>query len=86
MEGLVPGNRVDQFRDQLKEGCVYTIDNFDLYDPKKTYRSVDHPLRICFTMRTILTGCLFHTLDHLIYLCLPTFYLSVDGSMLFSGW
>ncbi|KAM0850118.1 hypothetical protein ACQ4PT_053293 [Festuca glaucescens] len=54
MEGLVPGNRVDQFKDQLKEGCVYTIDKFDLSDPKKTYRSVDHPLRICFSMRTVL--------------------------------
>ncbi|KAM0906503.1 hypothetical protein ACQ4PT_016720 [Festuca glaucescens] len=58
MEGLVPGNRVDQFKDQLKEGCVYTIDKFDLSDPKKTYRSVDHPLRICFTMRTVLTEVL----------------------------
>ncbi|KAM0858332.1 hypothetical protein ACQ4PT_047887 [Festuca glaucescens] len=54
MEGVVPGNRVDQFKDQLKEGSVYTIDKFDLYDPKKTYRSVDSPFRICFTMRTLL--------------------------------
>ncbi|XP_051187418.1 uncharacterized protein [Lolium perenne] len=37
MEGLVPGNRVEQFRDQLKEGSVYTIARFDLYDPKKSY-------------------------------------------------
>ncbi|KAM0827237.1 hypothetical protein ACQ4PT_068326 [Festuca glaucescens] len=55
MEGLVPGNRVNQFRDQLKEGFVYTIVRFDLYDPKKNYRSVDHPLRIYFTMRIVLT-------------------------------
>ncbi|KAM0911771.1 hypothetical protein ACQ4PT_013250 [Festuca glaucescens] len=54
MEGVVPGNRVDQFRDKLKEGSIYTIDKFDLYDPKKTYRSVDNPFRICFTMRTLL--------------------------------
>ncbi|KAM0829556.1 hypothetical protein ACQ4PT_066801 [Festuca glaucescens] len=54
MEGVVLGNRVDQFKDQLKEGSVYTIDKFDLYDPKKTYRSVDNPFRICFTMRTLL--------------------------------
>ncbi|KAM0867487.1 hypothetical protein ACQ4PT_041967 [Festuca glaucescens] len=52
MEGLVPGNSVDP--DQLKEGSAYTIDRFDIYDPKKSYRSVDHPLRICFTMRTVL--------------------------------
>ncbi|KAM0896514.1 hypothetical protein ACQ4PT_023157 [Festuca glaucescens] len=55
MEGLIPTNRIGQFKDQLKEGCVYTIDKFDLYDPKKSYRSVDNPLRITFTMRTILT-------------------------------
>ncbi|KAM0870575.1 hypothetical protein ACQ4PT_039920 [Festuca glaucescens] len=55
MEGLIPTNRIGQFKDQLKEGCVYTIDKFDLYDPKKSYWSVDNPLRIAFTMRTILT-------------------------------
>lgn len=54
-EALVPGNRVDQFRDQLKEGFVYTIVRFDLYDPKKSYRSVDNPLRIYFTMRIVRT-------------------------------
>ncbi|KAM0849714.1 hypothetical protein ACQ4PT_053558 [Festuca glaucescens] len=55
MEGLIPGNRIDQFKDKIKEGCVYTIDRFDLLDPKKSYRSVDDPLRIGFTMRTLLT-------------------------------
>jgi hypothetical protein len=55
MEGLVSGKRIDQFRDRLKESCVYTIEKFDLSDPKKSYRSVDNPFRICFTMRTILT-------------------------------
>ncbi|KAM0867488.1 hypothetical protein ACQ4PT_041967 [Festuca glaucescens] len=35
MEGLVPGNSVDP--DQLKEGSAYTIDRFDIYDPKKSY-------------------------------------------------
>ncbi|KAM0842445.1 hypothetical protein ACQ4PT_058344 [Festuca glaucescens] len=54
MEGVIPGNRVDQFKDQLKEGSVYTIDKFDLFDPKKAYRSVDGPFRIGFTMRTLL--------------------------------
>jgi hypothetical protein len=55
MEGLVSGKRIDQFRDRLKEGYVYTIDKFDLSDPKKSYLSVGNPFRICFTMRTILT-------------------------------
>jgi hypothetical protein len=54
MEGVVPGNRVDQFKDQLKEGSVYAIDRFDFFEPKKTYRSVDGPFRIGFTMRTVL--------------------------------
>jgi hypothetical protein len=53
MEGLVFGNRVDQFKDQLKEGSVYIMEKFDLYGPRKSYRSV--PLRTCFTLRTVLT-------------------------------
>jgi hypothetical protein len=55
MEDTVRGKRVDQFRDQLKEGSIYTAEKFDLYDPRKSYRSVDHPLRIFFTTRTILS-------------------------------
>ena len=43
MEGTIPGNRVDQFRARLKEGSVYTIEKFNLYDAKKSYRAVDHP-------------------------------------------
>jgi hypothetical protein len=39
----------------LKEGSIYTTKKFDWYDPRKSYRSVDHSLRICFTMRTTLS-------------------------------
>ncbi|KAM0851844.1 hypothetical protein ACQ4PT_052162 [Festuca glaucescens] len=82
MEGLVPGNRVDQFRDQLKEGSVYLIEKFDLYDPRKSYRSVDHPLRIRFTLRTILTN--FPMSRHT---ALPFSMLSdrIDWNVLLSG-
>jgi hypothetical protein len=45
-EGLV-------LKDQLKEGSVYIMEKFDLYGPRKSYRSV--PLRTCFTLRTVLT-------------------------------
>ena len=58
MEGTIPGNRVDQFRARLKEGSVYTIEKFNLYDAKKSYRAVDHPLRICFTQRTVVNEVL----------------------------
>ncbi|KAM0838467.1 hypothetical protein ACQ4PT_060966 [Festuca glaucescens] len=89
MEGLVPGNRVDQFKDQLKEGCVYTIDKFDLSDPKKTYRSVDHPLRICFTMRTVLTEVLPppENFPKFAYTALPFSRLSdrIDEKIVLSG-
>lgn len=30
------------------------IDRFDLYDPQKSYISVDHSLRICFTLKIVL--------------------------------
>jgi hypothetical protein len=59
MEGTVPGKRVEQFRDQLKEGSIYTTENFDLYDPRKSYRSVDHPFPIFFTMRTCVSFVFF---------------------------
>ncbi|KAM0897818.1 hypothetical protein ACQ4PT_022307 [Festuca glaucescens] len=55
MKGLIPGNRWDQFKDLIKEGFVYIVEKFDLTRPKKSYRSVDNPLRICFTWRTKLT-------------------------------
>ena len=41
MEGTIPGNRVDQFRARLKEGSVYMIEKFNLYDAKKSYRAVE---------------------------------------------
>ncbi|KAM0850119.1 hypothetical protein ACQ4PT_053293 [Festuca glaucescens] len=89
MEGLVPGNRVDQFKDQLKEGCVYTIDKFDLSDPKKTYRSVDHPLRICFSMRTVLIEVLPppENFPKFTYTALPFSRLSdrIDEKIVLSG-
>lgn len=52
MEGWIPGKRWDQFKDLIKEGSVYTVEKFDLAKPKKNYRSVDNPIRICFTWRT----------------------------------
>jgi hypothetical protein len=52
MEGWIPGKRWDQFKDLIKEGFVYTVEKFDLAKPKKNYRSVDNPLRTCFTWRT----------------------------------
>ncbi|KAM0838042.1 hypothetical protein ACQ4PT_061233 [Festuca glaucescens] len=66
IEGLVLRNRADQFKDQLKEGSVYTIEKFDLYDPRKSYRSVQasavvYPVtqwkpRYRFTVRATDTG------------------------------
>ncbi|CAM0873363.1 unnamed protein product [Alopecurus aequalis] len=53
IEGLIPAVRAELFRSQLKEGNIYTIDRFNIYDAKKTDKSVDHPYRICFTQRTI---------------------------------
>ncbi|KAM0887734.1 hypothetical protein ACQ4PT_028803 [Festuca glaucescens] len=89
MEGLVPTNRVDQFKDQLKERCVYTIDRFDLYDPRKSYRSVDNPLRIAFTMRTILTEVIPppENFPMFAYTALPFSMLSdrVDENIVLSG-
>jgi hypothetical protein len=53
MEGLIPGPRISQFKSQIREGSVYSIERFNLYDPKRTYRAVDHPIRICFTPGTV---------------------------------
>lgn len=30
------------------------IDHFDLYDPQKSYISVDHSFRICFSLKIVL--------------------------------
>ena len=55
MERYIPNNRVEQFKDKLKEGSVYTIEQFVLSDAKKSYRSVEHPFRMWCTQRTKLT-------------------------------
>jgi hypothetical protein len=44
---------VNQFKARVREGSIYSVEKFNLYDPKKSYRAVDYPLRICFTPRTI---------------------------------
>jgi hypothetical protein len=52
MEGYIPSNVIDQFRDDLNEGSVYTVEHFLLSDAKRTYRTTEHPYRIRFTPRT----------------------------------
>ena len=67
MEGYIPNNRVEQFKDKLKEGSVYTIEQFVLCDAKKSYRSVEHPFRMRFTQRTKLTEIFGAPEDFLVY-------------------
>ncbi|CAM0882640.1 unnamed protein product [Alopecurus aequalis] len=52
MEGCIPNNRIDQFKEQLKEGSVYTFEQFVLSDARRLYKSVEHQYRIRFTQRT----------------------------------
>jgi hypothetical protein len=52
MEGYIPANIIDQFRDDLNEGSVYTVEQFLLSDAKRTYKTAEHPYRIRFTPRT----------------------------------
>ena len=89
MEGTIPGNRVDQFRARLREGSVYTIEKFNLYDAKKSYRAVDHPLRICFTQRTVVNEVLTQPEGFPIfaYSAFPFIVLTgrVDQNVLMSG-
>lgn len=51
MEGAIPAIRVDQFRDRIREGVVYYIEVFNLWEAKKAYKAVDHPYHIGFTKR-----------------------------------
>ena len=39
MEGYIPNNRVDHFKDRLKEGSVYTMEQFVLSDAKKNIQN-----------------------------------------------
>lgn len=43
MEGCVPSNRIDQFRQHLKEGSVYTFEDFIVADARKKYKTTDYP-------------------------------------------
>ncbi|KAM0859116.1 hypothetical protein ACQ4PT_047401 [Festuca glaucescens] len=52
MEGYVPSNRIDQFKSQLKQGSVYTFEQFGLSDARGLYKAVEHQYRIRFTQRT----------------------------------
>ncbi|KAM0906765.1 hypothetical protein ACQ4PT_016570 [Festuca glaucescens] len=52
MEGYVPSNRIDQIKSQLKQGSVYTFEQFGLSDARGLYKAVEHQYRICFTQRT----------------------------------
>ena len=73
MEGLIPFKRVDQFRDKIKEGAIYSMERFNLYDAKRLYRAVDHALRICVTQRTMVTEVFPHPsgFPRLAYSALP---------------
>ncbi|KAM0892362.1 hypothetical protein ACQ4PT_025798 [Festuca glaucescens] len=89
IEGLIPGNRWDQFKDLIKEGFVYIVEKFDLTSPKKSYRSVDNPLRICFTWRTKLAEVVAppENFPMFAYTALPLNMLShrVDNNTTLSG-
>lgn len=52
MEGLNPEKRLAQFTKHITEGTIYTIEDFNLYDAKRRFRSSYHPLRVSFTFRT----------------------------------
>ncbi|KAK1618091.1 hypothetical protein QYE76_023608 [Lolium multiflorum] len=49
IEVRVAANRMNQFRDQLKEGSVYNFKTFIVGKTRKKYRANDHPYRTKIT-------------------------------------
>src|ERR1041385_3941916 len=54
-EGLIPKERVDQFKNSIKEGSIYKIQNYYIANPKYTYKAADHPHRLSFIKTTVVT-------------------------------
>lgn len=52
MEGCIPTNHIGQFKEQLKEDPVYTLESFIVADALKKYKMTDHPFRIKITQST----------------------------------
>ena len=52
MEGCIPANRIDQFKQSLREGTVYKLQSFIVSGARSKYRAVNSPYRIKFTQWT----------------------------------
>lgn len=48
IKGLIPKDRVQQFKNSIREGSVYKIQYYLIERPKNTYRAADHPHRLSF--------------------------------------
>jgi hypothetical protein len=42
MEGVIPANHIDQFRQEIEEGLVYIIEGFIVADALKKYCRCTH--------------------------------------------
>ncbi|KAM0911002.1 hypothetical protein ACQ4PT_013785 [Festuca glaucescens] len=51
MEGCIPANRIDQFRDKIKEGSIHRFQPFIVAAARSKYRATYHPYRIKITQR-----------------------------------
>ncbi|KAM0876984.1 hypothetical protein ACQ4PT_035817 [Festuca glaucescens] len=52
MEGCVPSNRIYKFREQLKEGSIYSLESFIVAAAWNKYETTNHPYRIKIIQRT----------------------------------
>lgn len=52
IEGFLLADRIDQFRDKLKEGKVYKLELFMVVGPRNNYRAADHGHRIWISQNT----------------------------------